>query len=308
MPNRTNHQPRDIYQEVTDRIVEALENGVAPWVRPWHTDGAFPRNGVTRRHYHGINVVLLWMTANACGYRSQDWFTFNQARQKGGMVRKGERGTLVTFWKLREVSDRDAAALGQDRTKRVPILRHFIVFNREQVDNLPPAEAEQPTRHDWERDERAESFIRATGARMEEGGSRASYSPPLDVINLPPLEAFHSRDAYYGTALHELAHWTGHPSRLDRDLSGSFGSEKYAREELTAEMGSAFLCAALNVSGRLQHPEYIGHWIKTLKGDKKAVFRAASEARQVAEFLGAIRPAASTEDDEEGAASLAVAA
>jgi antirestriction protein ArdC len=315
MRNRTNQQPpRDIYQEVTDRIVEALENGVAPWVRPWnpsHAGADFPRNGLTGRPYHGINVFLLWLTANAHGYRSHDWFTFNQARQKGACVRKGERGTLVTFWKMLSVRDKAAGELGTDRNKKIPLLRHFIVFNREQIDGLPEVKAEPtPQRPEWERDAAVETFIRASGARFTEGGSRAYYSPSDDDIHVPPLATFTSREAYYSTSLHELTHWTGHASRLGRDLSGFFGSESYAREELTAEMGAAFLCAALGVHGSLQHPEYIGNWIQVLKGDKKAVFRAASEARQVAEYLGATPPAAGQTDDEdeEGAAEMDKAA
>ncbi|HEX6039511.1 ArdC family protein [Longimicrobium sp.] len=312
MPS-TNHQPRDIYQEVTDRIVAALETGVAPWVRPWrpmYAANDFPRNGLTGRPYHGINVFLLWLTANACGYRSQDWFTFNQAKQKGAHVRKGERGTLVTFWKLLRVRD-DAAEAGTDRTKKIPLLRHFIVFNRDQLDGLPAVKADPaPQRPEWERDEAVETFVRASGARIIEGGSHAAYSPGRDEIYMPPLADFVTREAYYSTELHELTHWTGHGSRMNRDLSGGFGSESYAREELVAEMGAAFLCAALGVQGQLQHPEYIGNWIQVLKGDKKAVFRAASEARQVAEYLGATPPAAGqTEEDEgEGAAELPEAA
>lgn len=309
MRGRTDYPQRDIYQEVTDRIVEALESGVAPWVRPWQLGADFPRNGATKRPYHGINVFLLWLTANARGYRSQDWFTFNQAKQKGGSVRKGERGTLVTFWKLLRVRDQQAAP-DADGTKKIPLLRHFTVFNREQIDGLPAVQAEQVTRHPWERDEAVETFVAASGARIIEGGSVACYVPGADEIHMPPLEVFTSREAFYGTELHELTHWTGHPSRLNRDHSGPFGSQPYAREELVAEMGAAFLCAALGVEGRLQHPEYIGSWIKGLKEDKKAIFRAASEARQAAEYLGAIPPAGQTDEDEEGedAAELAEAA
>ena len=307
MPSSSS-QPRDIYQEVTDRIVNALEEGVAPWVRPWAGAG-FPRNGGSKRPYHGINVFLLWLTAQERGYRSPDWFTYNQAHTLGGQVRKGERGTLVTLWKVLPRREAEATAAPDQRGgKKTLLLRHFIVFNREQIDGLE-LPAEEAPRHAWERDMAVETFVRATGARITEGGGRAAYYPGADEIVIPPLETFVSRARFYSTELHELSHWTGHPSRLARDFSGAFGSPAYGREELVAEMGAAFLCAALGVEGSLQHPEYIGSWIKVLKEDKKAVFSAASQARQVAEYLGAIRPAGSgDEEDGEDAAKLDAAA
>lgn len=300
--------PRDVYQEVTDRIVKALEEGVAPWVRPW-ASLEFPRNGGSKRPYNGINVFLLWLTAQERGYRSADWFTYNQAHALGGQVRKGERGTLVTLWKLLHKRDGETTLDAEQRGgNKTLLLRHFVVFNREQIDGLE-APAEEAPRHAWERDLAVETFVRATGARITEGGARACYIPSTDEIQIPPLDTFVSRERFYSTELHELTHWTGHPSRLARDFSGAFGSPAYAREELVAEMGAAFLCAALGVEGRLQHPEYIGNWIQVLKDDKKAVFRAASQARQVAEFLGAIPPAGSgEEEDGEDAANLDAAA
>jgi antirestriction protein ArdC len=198
-----------------------------------------------------------------------------------------------------------------DATKKIPLLRHFTVFNRGQIDGLPTAREAQDIRHPCERDEAVEAFVAASGARVIEGGSFAYYSPAgVGEIHMPPLEVFTSREAYYGTELHELTHWTGHPSRLNRDHSGAFGSEPYAREELVAEMGAAFLCAALGVEGRIQHPEYIGSWIKGLRDDKRAIFRAASEARQAAKYLGAIPPVGQQDDEEEreGAAEMAEAA
>lgn len=303
--SKPSRQPRDVYQEVTDRIVSALEQGTAPWVRPWDKPvGGFPRNGATGRHYHGINVFLLWMAADAAGYGSDEWFTYKQAQAQGAQVRKGERGSLVTFWKRLTVREEQRG--GEETGARfIPLLRHFIVFNRAQIDGLAPAEATVAPRNEWERMEGADTFIRASGAKIREGGARACYVPALDEIRLPELSAFHNRESYYSTALHELAHWTGHPSRLARDFSGSFGTPDYAREELVAEMGAAFLCAALGISGQLQHPEYIGSWLKKLREDKRAIFRAASQARQVAEYLGATEPAGDREEGEDAAALAA---
>ncbi|HEX8430633.1 MAG TPA: zincin-like metallopeptidase domain-containing protein [Longimicrobium sp.] len=298
MPKHSS-QPRDIYQEVTDRIIKALEEEVAPWVRPWNAPD-FPRNGGSKRPYNGINVFLLWLTAYERGYRSPDWFTYNQAKALGGQVRRGERGTLVTLWKLLERREAGATPEAEPASgNKTLLLRHFVVFNREQIDGFEAA-AEETPRHAWERDLAVETFIRATGARIVEGGTLAGYLPAADEIRMPPLETFVSRERFYSTELHELTHWTGHASRLARDFSGTFGSPAYAREELVAEMGAAFLCAALGVAGQLQHPEYIANWIKVLQEDKKAVFRAASLARQAAEYLGAIPPAGSVEEEEEG--------
>lgn len=270
---------RDLYQEVTDRIIGALEQGVVPWVKPWNAPADFPRNGATGRPYSGINVLLLWLTAQTRGYASPEWFTFQQARTLGACVRKGERGTLVTFWRTLTVADADS---GEDKT--IPLLRHFTVFNREQIDGLPVSAA-SPTRSESERIEAADQIVRRSGARIIERGAVACYDIAADEIHVPPLASFADRAAFYATELHELTHWTGHPSRLARDMSGCFGSPDYAREELVAEMGSAFLCASLGIAGRLQHAEYVGHWLTILRGDKKAVFHAASQARRACEFL-----------------------
>jgi antirestriction protein ArdC len=303
---KPSQQPRDLYQEVTDRIIAALEQGVAPWVRPWSAGFGFPRNGRTGRPYHGINVFLLWLTAEERGYRSQEWFTFKQAQDAGGHVRAGERGTLVTFWKVLRPREEEAGG-GEQSTRGIPLLRHFTVFNRQQIEGLPASPDEAP-RHDWERIEEAEAFVRDSGARVIAGGSVASYSPSADVVRVPTLEDFAQPGSYYATLLHELVHWTGHLSRLERDQSGGFGSPAYAREELVAEMGAAFLCAALSIRGQLQHPEYVGHWLGVLREDKKAIFRAASQARQAAEYLGAVPPASEMAEEESDTPALSAAA
>lgn len=280
---------RDIYQEVTDRIIGALENGTAPWVKPWTatTDAGMPRNGSTQREYSGINVFLCWLTAMERGYGSNEWFTFKQAKDAGGNIRKGEKGTLVTFWKELRIKERNELT-GEEEQKKIPLLRHFVVFNREQIDGLPESSAApRATLQDHERHEQADRFVRATGARITEGGNAAFYRPSTDDIQVPPLGAFTDRESFYSTLLHELTHWSGAPTRQARKF-GPFGTPDYAREELVAEMGAAFLCARLNIEGQLQHPEYIANWLKVLRSDKKAVFNAASLARKATEYLAGL--------------------
>jgi antirestriction protein ArdC len=277
---------RDLYQEVTDAIVAELEQGVAPWVRPWHVaDPGLPRNGATGRPYHGLNVVLLWAAANRKGYGSSEWLTYRQARQRGGHVRKGERSALITFWKFLERQERDAET-GETVTRTVPFLRCYHVFNREQCEGLPePKASPLAALSEQERHQRAETFLAATGADLRHGGGRAFYSPLGDYVQLPPFATFRSGAEYYGTGLHELTHWTGHASRCGRDFASRFGDDAYAAEELVAELGAAFLCAELGIDGRLQHPEYLASWLAVLRNDKRAVFTASSKAREAAEYL-----------------------
>ena len=300
---------RDIYQEVTDTIIAALDAGTAPWVRPWNTKGTsefgfLPFNGFSRRPYSGVNVFLLWGASQQKGYESGEWYTFNQAKQACGYekvgrawrwkgkgeepetagVRKGEKSTMVILWKPLEIDDETA----EGGKKMVWLLRSYNVFNREQIDGLPECVVEKPSLGDpKERDARIEDFIAASGADIRETDAqgRAFYRITDDFIGMPALDRFDDSGAYYATLLHEMVHWTGHPNRMDRQLGNRFGSEAYAAEELIAEMGSAFLCATFGLDGTLQHPEYVANWLRVLKGDKKAIFTAGSQARKAVEFL-----------------------
>ncbi len=288
---------RDIYDTATDRIIAALEQGAAPWVRPWTATGSgMPRNGSTGRNYNGVNVLLLWAESHAKGYDSGEWFTYRQAKALGGNVRKGEKGTGIVFWRFLEKSGTDDA--GEETTRKIPMARAYTVFNREQCDGLPePKEAPKvATLSEAERHEQAERFIAATRADVRHGGGRAFYSPTLDYVQLPRFETFKDGASYYATGLHELTHWTGHTSRCARDFENRFGSQAYAAEELVAELGAAFLCAELGIDGQLQHPEYIKSWLKVLRGDKRAIFTAASKARQAAQYL---KGAANWEPEQE---------
>jgi antirestriction protein ArdC len=282
----TKKQKRDIRQETTDRIVQALEDGVVPWVKPWTGlpgDGV-PRNAATKRAYRGVNVLLLDLTQMTRGYTSSEWLTYKQAQAIGANVRKGEAGTTVVFWKMLAKNDKDAKDKNVKKVKLIPMIRHFTVFNREQCDGMPALEVEAP-RPEFARHEAVEALINATGADIRHGGSEAYYTPSGDRIQLPEREQFHNPESYYSTALHELVHWTGAPGRLDRIKGCRFGDAKYAFEELVAELGAAFLCAESEISGKLQHPQYIACWIRVLKHDNGALFTAASKARKAADLI-----------------------
>lgn len=305
---------RDIWQEVTDRIIEALEQGTAPWLKPWsNVAGAngLPYNGLSGRAYNGINVCLLWMTAQEQGYSEPRWYTFNQAKQAAGFkktgrkwvwkgkgkapesagVRRGEKGTTIVFWKPmeKEVVGDD----GKPKTERYLILRNYTVFNAAQCDGLP-GQAEVPAVDPAAGYARAAELAEATGATIQHGGNKACFIPSLDLIKMPQAGQFKTREAYWATLLHELVHWTAAEGRIKRE-TGIWGTDAYACEELVAEIGSAFLCAELGIPHEtLQHPSYIDHWIKVLKADKRAVIYAAAKARHASEFLlGCVDQAAS---------------
>lgn len=280
----------DIYQTITNKIIAALEAGTPPWICPWATTGqAIPANLSSGRHYRGVNILLLNMQQMAHGYPLNRWLTFNQARALGGCVRKGETGSTVVFFKLLGCQAEDAAVhTASDAPKRkvIPLLRSFTVFNAAQVDGLPEALGAVPAPAEgWSPVDAAEAVLAASGAVIRHGGDRAFYRPADDIIQLPMASQFPKADAYYSTALHELVHSTGHPSRCHRPLLSRQHIEAYAFEELVAEMGSAFLCNHVGIKGELQHASYISHWLTALKSDKRLIFTAASAAQRAVDFL-----------------------
>jgi antirestriction protein ArdC len=288
-------EPRgSVYAEVTSRIIAELEAGRLPWVQPWEASPAplgLPQNAATGRTYSGINILILWGAVIERDFAGQSWLTFAQTLDAGGCVRKGEKGIGI-FYADRftpEAEKQRAAETGED-PRSIPFLKRFTVFNVAQCDGLPErmsaAAAPLPTRETMPV---AEALIAATGADFRIGGNQAFYSPAHDYVQVPPQPAFRAQIDYYRTALHELGHWTGHSSRLARDHSGRFGSEGYAREELCAELASAFLCAALSIQPTVRHADYIGSWLQVLRGDERAIFRAASHASKAADFLLAFR-------------------
>ena len=278
---------RDLYAEVTARILAELERGAAPWVKPWSaTPGQnVPQNAVTNRPYSGCNVVLLWFT-HSRGWPTPRFVTFKQAQEARGTVRKGERGTKVYFVKQLQVGDQGP----DDRSsaRLIPMMREYTVFNVDQCENLPvSALIGKPmrVRNPDARDGLADDFLRSTGADIREGQGEAYYVPSQDFISMPAFAGFKGADHFYNVAFHELTHWTGHKTRLDRDLKNRFGSRNYAAEELIAELGAAFLCAEFGFDGDVRSAGYIGNWIELLEADKRAFFTACSQASKAADYL-----------------------
>lgn len=263
-----------LYTSVTRSIIEQLEKGAIPWVKPWTGTPLMPTNAATGRHYSGINVCILWHEAEERGYHTHQWMTYVQAHQKGGQVRKGELSTHVVFVKQLNIME-------DNEEKTIGMMKAYSVFNVEQIDGLDIEQTPQPQSP-------VDQFIAATKADIRYGGDTAAYIPSRDCIILPAIQDFKGTEHYYATALHELTHWTGAKHRLDRDLTGRFKTKSYAAEELVAELGAAFLCAHLGVQGELRHSGYIGHWLELFKEDNKAIFTASSRAAQAADYLRAL--------------------
>jgi antirestriction protein ArdC len=275
---------RNVYDEVTSKILAELESGSAPWIKPWSATAGrnMPHNAVTGRPYSGCNVVLLWMTASH--FAQPAFLTFNQAKAAGGNVRKGEKGFQIVL--VKPVTSKKEGEEG----KAFTMMKAFTVFNVSQCENLPAKLATvEPVkaRHDDMRDATCDEFIRSTGAdfRDDVGGDRAYFSPSKDFIAMPAFAAFTSAATYYATAFHELGHWTGHKSRLDREFGKRFGDNAYAAEELVAELTAAFLCAEFGIDGEMRHAGYIDHFMKLLKADSKAFFTAASAAQKAVDYM-----------------------
>src|SRR5262245_57359002 len=277
---------RDLYAEVSARIIAELERGAAPWVKPWSaTPGQnVPQNAVTKRPYSGCKFILLWLARNR-GWATPRFLTFKQAQEAGGHVRKGEHGTRVYFVKQLQVKDGDG---DEADTRLIPMLREYTVFNVDQCDGLPDRiRAGKPmrVRNPDTRDQHADEFLCTTDADIREGHGEAYYVPSQDFISMPAFAAFKGADHFYNVAFHELTHWTGHESRLDRYLKNRFGSRAYAAEELVAELGAAFLSAEFGFDGDVRNAGYIATWIELLKADKRAFFTACNRASQAADYV-----------------------
>ncbi len=285
-PRRVVKVKPDFYQEVTNTIIEALEQGVKPWVCPWTVKQAsgIPSSFISHKPYSGMNILLLW--ASACQHRfgSSQWLTFKQAQAVGANVRKGEKGTRIFFYKMLEKESETAP----EETENIPVLKTYTVFNVEQVEGLEALDESENFDSIAYLDD-VDTFLTDTGANITYYGQKAFYRPSLDEIVVPPAHLFNSTADYYATTLHELTHWTGHKSRLDRDAKGRFGSKDYAFEELVAELGAAFLMAEFNVTGEVQHDSYIASWLEILKGDKRFIFKAASQASKAHQYLMNLR-------------------
>jgi antirestriction protein ArdC len=281
-----------LYNEITDKIIAELEAGRVPWVQPWGTSAAkaplaMPKNASTNRQYSGVNILILWGAVIERGFSGQSWLTFRQALSLGGHVRKGELGTTVVYADRFVPNDerRRAAETGED-VQAIPFLKRFTVFNVDQCEELPdeianaaappPAGLIEPT---------VDALIKGSGISFRIGGDRAFYATVEDYVQVPPPQAYFEPINWHRTALHELGHATGHSSRLNRDQSGSYGTKKYAFEELVAELSSAFSCASLGIVPTVRHADYIGSWLEVLREDVRAIVRAASQASKAADYL-----------------------
>ncbi|MGC4052850.1 MAG: zincin-like metallopeptidase domain-containing protein [Paludibaculum sp.] len=305
-PNAQSDSPsrekRDHRQEVTDSIVRMLEEGVAPWQKPWESAG-IPINPTTGRTYRGGNAVHLMASGLARGYEDPRWMTYKQAAEEGWQVRQGEKGTHVEFWEVKarqngKGSDPEKGGPDEptEENQRRLIHRVYTVFNAKQIDGIPPFERQRPST--FETVQRSEQILQNSGAKIaHDQRDRAFYRPSTDSIHLPPKGAFKDAPGYYGTALHELAHWTGHSSRLNRatlNESYRFGDLNYAKEELRAELASVFIAAEVGVPhDPANHAAYVGSWIKALKEDKNEIFRAAHDASVATDFVLALEREAS---------------
>ncbi len=298
MPSNRNAIHReDIYTRITNRIIEDLERGVRPWLKPWSAGNAEKRITRPLRHsgepYSGINIILLWSEAIAHGFNSATWMTFRQALELGANVRKGETGSTVVYAdRIRRTEPTDQ---GEDVEHEIPFLKAYTVFNCDQIVGLPERYSVKPERiiDPVQRIAHADAFFAATGATVRQGGTQAYYAISSDHVQMPAFECFRDPESYYATLAHECTHWTRHPSRLDRDMGRQrFGDEGYAREECVAELGSAFLCADLGLAlePREDHAAYIASWLQVLKNDKRFIFSAASHAQRAVEFLHRRQP------------------
>lgn len=298
---------QDVYTRITDQIIAALEEGTRPWMKPW--DAAHAAGPVSRplrangKAYNGINIIMLWAASMERGFTAPLWMTFRQAKELGAHVRKGETGTLVVY--ADTITKTEENERGEEETRSIPFMKGYTVFNVEQIEGLPAHyHATRTTfRNEEERDSRAETFFARTGATIRHGGNAAFYAPEPDVVQMPEFVSFRDAASYYATLAHECVHWTRHERRLAREFGRKrWGDEGYAMEELVAEMGAAFLCADLELTPRVRedHAPYIAGWLKVLKGDRRAIFTAASYAQRAADYLHRLQDAA-TGDAREAA-------
>lgn len=278
----------DLYQTVTDKILGMLDKGTVPWRHPIHNSGGGrPKNLESGKPYRGVNVFLLGVTSWLQGYGSAYWMTFRQAQENGGHVKKGEKSSMVVFWKQYETNDRETG-----EPKKVPVLRYFNVFNTDQVTDVKVPDALPEPTELFEPITDVEKIVAgyADGPKIEHAGTQAFYRPSEDLVRMPKPERFLSREFYYSTMLHELAHSTGHEKRLKRGLEtklAPFGSADYSKEELVAEMGSAFLCAVAGIGPRTidQSAAYIAGWRKKLTDDSRLVVAAAGAGQRAADWI-----------------------
>lgn len=290
-------QRRDIHAEITDKLIASIEADPGKPAMPWRRSAGplfMPVNALTGNAYNGINVVSLWVAAEIGGHSAPVWATYKQWVELGAQVRKGEKSSLVVFYK--EYSSEPDPDVADDNGKR-RVARASFVFNAGQVDGYAFPDAPKSL-GPVERIERVDQFIKATQAQIEHGGDRAFYRPSTDHIQMPDeglfcgTETMNRSESYYAVLVHELTHWTGAKPRLDRVLGKRFGDQAYAAEELVAEIGSAFLCSELGITQdvRADHAQYLSQWLDLMKSDSRAIFTAAARASEAVAYLKRLQP------------------
>jgi len=271
-----------VYQEVTDSIIAQLEQGATPWIKPWKTDSTADKNMLSQKAYQGVNRLILGLSSMVNGYEAPVWASFKQWQSIGATVRKGEKGTKIVFYSPVTKQNKQTGDV-----EAYNLLKAYYVFNASQVDGVTIQAPTVPAKP-FNAIEAAEARIKATGAVITHGGDSAFYAPSVDKINVPHKASFISEASYYATVFHELTHWTGAETRCNRNLKGKFGNPLYAFEELVAEMGAAFLCQDYRIQGELRHAGYIESWLKVLKEDSRAIFKAAALAQKAADHINAL--------------------
>ena len=274
-----------IYDSVTNSIIEQLEKGAIPWIKPWKADSSADKNFLTQKPYQGVNRLILGMASMINSYQSPAWASYKQWESKGYHVKKGMKGTQICYYEPKQSIKTDDQ--GEQSIESYAILKTYTVFNAEQTD-IEIIPTEKPDLSGFNPMPECETFLLNSGAIITHGGDSAFYAREADKINLPNKSAFNSEANYYATAFHELIHWTGAPHRLDRTKGKRFGDKNYAFEELIAEMGAAFLCFDHKIEGDLRHAGYIESWLKALRDDNKAIFKAAAFAQKAADYANSL--------------------
>jgi antirestriction protein ArdC len=276
----------DVYEQITSALIAAIEEGTGQFEMPWHTLSS-PINAANRKLYRGVNIIMLWAATRKHNYSSQEWATYRQWQGLGAQVRKGERSTLVVFWKFFDSENEEERQEGAEDTPARPrcFARAYHVFNAAQVDGY--ASTPEDLLPNSERIAHAEAFFQLLPATIKYGGDRAYYSPAGDYIQMPQFTQFKTPAGYVSTMCHELSHWSGAKSRLNRDLSGRFGDASYAMEEMIAQLSASFLCADLQIRSEPSAADaaYVSNWLAVLRGDRRAIFTAASKAQEAATYL-----------------------
>ncbi len=278
---------KDRYQIITDTVIEQMENLGSDWMKSWSTNAmSGHHNVISKKAYQGTNTFLTAISSFKNGFQSNQWGTYRQWQSKGYSVKKGSKGTDIIFFDKIKIEDKET-----EQERFVPILKGFSIFNADQIEDYWSGSAipEKPTfKH-----EQTEQLVTNSKAIIKHGGSRAFYTSEADFIQMPHKTDFQDIDGstamenYYSTLLHELTHWTGHTSRLDRKLANKFGSNAYAFEELVAEIGSVFLTAMLGIEKQPQpnHAKYLNGWLEVLKQDKRAMVKAFGLAQKASDYI-----------------------